>query len=160
MYHLPFRCSSKSSKLLKKECKVHHRARARRASDRFLSTELNNIAQAAISSKNSSIAIYDTSEDKCCADTGATETILNDYKACTSYRRLFGRYATLGDDTKLKIEGLGSAVHSLNGKVIKSLHIPQLQGSFYSLLCHRMSPGCGVFSSYEVGSYLFFPNPK
>ena len=37
------------------------------------------------------------------------------------------------------------------------LHIPELCGPLYSLCKNRQRPGCGVYSSYKEGFYLFFP---
>ena len=104
--------------------------------------------------------MYNLTEEECCADTGATDVMHNDYKAFVSYTKCDNRYATMGDNTRLKIKDTGTAVYSLNGKVVKTrncLHIPALRGPLYFLRAHRMHPGCGVFLSYKVGSFLFFP---
>ena len=77
------------------------------------------------------------------------------------YHRLSNYYAILGDTTRLPIEGTCTAVYTLNGRTIltcNALHNPALQGTIYSLCKHRQRPGCGVYSSYKDGSYLFFPN--
>ena len=61
----------------------------------------------------------------------------------------------------MEIKGIGSAIYSLNGKVVKTrnaLHIPSLRGPLLSLRRHRRRQGCGVYSSYDVGSYILFPN--
>ena len=108
----------------------------------------------------SQIAFYNKSDVECCADTGATENMLDDYAAFTSYRKATNRYATLGDNTRLKIEGVGTAVYSLNGKVIKSrncLHIPDLRGPLYSLRSHRLQPGCGIFHPLRQALSYFSP---
>ena len=84
-----------------------------------------------------------------------------DYSTFKTYHRLTNRYATLGDTTKLPIEGIGTAVYTLNVRTIltrNTLHIPALRGPLYSLLKHRQRPGCGVYSSYKDVSYLFFPD--
>ena len=41
-----------------------------------------------------------------------------DYSTFKTYHRLTNRYATLGDTTKLPIEGIGTEVHTLNGRTI------------------------------------------
>ena len=68
---------------------------------------------------------------------------------------------SLGDTTRLPIEGICTVVYTLNGHTILShntLHITVLQGPLYSLHKHRQYPGCDVYSSYKDGSYLFFPD--
>ena len=59
------------------------------------------------------------------------------------------------------MEGVCTTVYTLNGSTIlthNDLHIPALRGPLYSLHKHRQRPGCGVYSSYKDGSYLFFPD--
>ena len=83
-----------------------------------------------------------------------------DYSTFKTCHRLPNRYSTLGDTTRLPIEGIGTAVYKLNGHTIlarNALHIPALRGPLYSLRKHRQRPGCGVYSSYKDGSYLLFP---
>lgn len=87
--------------------------------------------------------------------------MLNDYKAFLSYKKVYGRYVTLGDDTRLPIIGVGTAKISLNGKIIllrNVLHVPGLQNPLYSLRKHKSMPGCGTFSHFDVGSYILFPD--
>ena len=51
-----------------------------------------------------------------------------------TYRRLSNRYSTLGDTTKLPIEGLETAVYKINVWTIltrNALHIPALRGPHY-----------------------------
>ena len=77
------------------------------------------------------------------------------------YHCLSNRYATLVDTTRLPTKGIGTAVYTLNGRNIlthNALHIPALRGPIYSLHKHRQISGCGVYSSYKDGSYLFFPD--
>lgn len=84
-----------------------------------------------------------------------------DYSAFISYRKCApNRVCDLGDDTSVPIVGEGTAVVRLNGKVIlvrNALHIPALRQVLYSVRRHRHVPGCGVFSWYDEGSYLVFP---
>ena len=87
--------------------------------------------------------------------------MLPDKAAVASYHQCFHRFAILGNDTKLPILGQGTAVFSLNGKVIMvqdALHVPGLRAPLYSLRQHKTMPGCGTFSLYEVGSYILFPH--
>ena len=87
--------------------------------------------------------------------------MIPDYFNFKTYHHLTNLYATLGDTTKRPIEVIGTAVYTLNGRTIltcNALHIPALQVSLYSLRKHRQRPGCGVYSSYKDGSYLFFPD--
>ena len=83
------------------------------------------------------------------------------YSTFNTYPRLSYRYSTLGDTTRVPIEGIGTAVYTLNGHTIlthNTLHIPDLQVPLYSLRKHRQRPGCRVYSSYKYGSYLFLPD--
>ena len=85
--------------------------------------------------------------------------MLPDYSTFKTYQRLSNRYATLGDTTKLPIEVICTVVYKLNGLTIltcNALHIPALRGPLYSLCKHHKWPGCGVYSSYKDGSYMFF----
>ena len=154
-----------SSADLKKRRKIKHRqekraiVRANRASSaRFLSSVLSLAANNALSTNQSQLALPVTSDDDCCADSGATDIMLNDYDAFTSYNNLVGQYATMGDDTVLPILGIGTAVFNMNGKVVKirnCLHVPDLRNPLYSLRYHRFLPDCGVFSHHDCGSYMF-----
>ncbi|KAL7529373.1 hypothetical protein ACHAXR_004647, partial [Thalassiosira sp. AJA248-18] len=138
-----------------------HRAAARRVSARFLSSQLSEIAQAALEAKGEHVATVVPDKEECCGDTGATDDMFPDYKAFVSYTRLLGKYAILGDQTRIKIEGIGTAVYKLNGKVIKTrhaLHIPSLRAPLFSLRHHRTRVGCGVYSGHGVGSYVLFPD--
>ena len=77
------------------------------------------------------------------------------------YHCLYNIYATLGDTTRLSIEGIGTTVYTLNGRTIltrNALQTPALRGSIYSLRKQRQIPGCGFYSSYKDGSYPFLPD--
>ena len=105
--------------------------------------------------------MYNKKDKECCAYSGASEDMFPDYSTFKTYRRLTNRYATLGDTTKLTIEGIGTAVYTLNRRTIlnrNALHIQELWGPLYSLRKHRQIPRCDVYSSYKDGSYLFFPD--
>ena len=73
-----------------------------------------------------------------------------DYSTFNKYHRLTNRYDTLGETNKLPIEGIGTAVYTLNGRTIltcNALHITALRVPLYSLRKHRQRQGCGVYSS-------------
>ena len=64
------------------------------------------------------------------ADSGALEYMFPDYSTLKTYHRLTNRYDTLGDTTKIPIEGIGTTVYTLNGRTIltrNALHIPALR---------------------------------
>ena len=66
--------------------------------------------------------------------------MLPDYSTFNIYHRLSNHYSTLCDTTRIPIEGIGTAVYTLNGRTIitrNALHIPALQGPLQSLLKHR-----------------------
>ena len=78
--------------------------------------------------------------------------MLPDYSTFKMYHHISNRYVTLGDTTRIPIEGTGTAVYTLNGRTIlnhNALHITALRGSLYSLRKHRKRPGCGIYSSYK-----------
>ena len=130
-------------------------------SARFLSTALHSASQAVIRSHTYKISLYNNMDTAFCADSGSLEYMFPDYSTFKTYHCLYNRYATLGDTNRLTIEVIGTTVYTLNGRTIltrKDLHIPALQGLLYSLCKHRQIPGCGVYSSYKDGSYLFFPD--
>ena len=104
------------------------------------------------------IYLYNNPGAAFCADSGTSKDMFPDYSTFKTYRRLYNRYATLGDTTKLPIEGIGTYVYTLNGQNIltsNALHIPALRGPIYYLCKHRQRPGCGVYFYYKDGSYLF-----
>jgi len=104
--------------------------------------------------------VVNDNDDEACADSGATDTMLPDYDAFVSYRRLTGRHVTLGDDSELPIAGIGSAKFAVNGKVLllrHVLHVPGLRNPLYSLRKNKSMPGCGTFSYQGVGSFILFP---
>jgi len=86
--------------------------------------------------------------------------MLPDIMAFKTYRPQRYRTVKLGDNSTLQIAGEGTAVFSLNGKVIKvrnALHVPNLRQPLYSLRKHKTMPGCGTFSHNDVGSFILFP---
>ena len=157
---------STSPKVLKKQRKIRDRTKLTTikqaqsdttASARFLSTVLHSVSQAITRANSHRTAMYNKKYTAFCEYSGASEDMLPDYSTFNTYHRLNNRYTTLGDTTKLPIEGIGSAVYTINVRTIltcNSLHIPAMQGPQYSLRKHRQRPGCGVYSSYKDGSYL------
>ena len=129
------------------------------ASTIFLSTDIHSVSQAIICAHTNKIAIYKNSDTACCIESGAFEDVFPGYSTYKTYHRLSNRYDTLVDTTRLPIEGIGTAVYALNGWTIltrNALHIPSLRGPLWSLRKHHQIPGCGVYSSFKGGSYLFF----
>ena len=117
------------------------------------------MSQAITRANTNKIDIYNNKDTVCCADSGASEDMFHDYSTFKTYHCLSNRYATLGDTKRLPIEVIDTVVYTLNGRTIlthSALHIPDLRGPLYSLHKNRQRPGCGVYSSYEDGSYLFF----
>ena len=104
--------------------------------------------------------MYNKKDTYWCADSGASDEMFPYYSTFKTYHRLTNRYATLGDTTKLPIEGIVTAAYTINVHIIlthNALNIPALRGPLYSLRKHRQRPGCGIYSSYKDGSYLLFP---
>ena len=84
-----------------------------------------------------------------------------DYSTFRTYHFLHNRYYPLECTPKIPIEGIGTAVYTFNCNSIithNSLHIPALSEPLCSLHRQREHPGCGVYSSYKDGYYLFFPD--
>ena len=84
-----------------------------------------------------------------------------EYSTFKTHHPLSNHYATLGNTTKLLIEGIFTVIYTLNGQTIltrNTLYISALWDPLYSLFKQRQQPGCVVSSSYKDGSYLFFPN--
>ena len=161
---------STQPKVLKKHRNIRGRTRLvtikqaqsyKTASARFLSTSLHSVSKAITCANSHRIAMYNKKDTACCSDSGSSEDIFPDYSTFKTYHRITNRCATLGNTTKLPIEGIGTALYTLYGRTIltrNALHIPALRGSLYSLCKHHQRPGFGVYSSYKDGSYLFFPD--
>jgi hypothetical protein len=124
-----------------------------------ISSAISSLVQEHLHKHSSSIAML-TDDAECCADTGATDHMLPDHSAFYSYHPCTGRYVTLGDDTRLKIYGTGTAIIALNGKNIlirNALHVPALRAPLYSLRRHRLMEGCGFYAHYNDGNFVLFP---
>ena len=75
--------------------------------------------------------MYNKKDTACCADSVASEVMFPDYSIFKTYHHLTNLYATLGDITKLPIEGICTTFYTLNGRTIltcNALHIPALRG--------------------------------
>ena len=78
--------------------------------------------------------MYNKKDTDCCADSGASEDMFPDYSTFKKYHSLTNCYATLGNTTKLPIEGIVTAVYTLNGRTIlthNALQITALKGPLY-----------------------------
>ena len=97
------------------------------------------MSQTIIHYHNEKISLYNKSDTDCCAESGASEYIFPDYYTLKTYCRVYNFYATLGDTTNIPIEGIGTAVYTLNGQNIlarNDIYIPALHGPIYSLHKH------------------------
>ena len=129
---------STPTKVLKKQQKIRVRTRLATikraqsdttASAMFLSTALHSVFQDITRENSHIIAMYNKKYTDCCAEDN--------------------HYATLGDTTKLPIDGICTTIYKLNGRTIltcNALHIPALQIPLYSLRKHHQRPGYGVYS--------------
>ena len=130
------------------------------SSTSFLSTAFYLVSGAITRANTNKIEIYNNKDTACCADSRASENMFLDYHTFKRYHRLYNRYATLGDTTRMPIEVIGTAVYALNGCTILTrnfLHIPALRGPLYSLWKQHQRLGWGFYSSYKDGSYISIP---
>ena len=126
--------------VLKKQLKIRGRTRIAKikraqsnttASARFLSTALHSVSQAINRAHTNKIAIYNKEETACCAESRTSEEMLPDYSTFKTYHRISNKYATLLDSTRLPIEGIVTAVYTLNERTIltcNALQITALRG--------------------------------
>jgi len=99
--------------------------------------------------------------EECCGDSGAIDDMFPDYTCFASYTKLSNKFALLGDDHLVPIQGYGTNIYCLNGKVVKTrnaLHVPALQGPLFSLRRHHQRLGYGLFTSQDLGSFILFPS--
>ena len=150
-----------SAKWSRKVANRRVRAQARQASARFITTRIDDAIASALSlTKDKVFGPDPSSSTSAVADSGATDDMFPDYDTFSSYKRLVGKFVTLGDDTRLPILGIGTAIYRLNGRVMKTrnaLHVPDLRNPLFSVRLHRRRFGCGAYSSYKVGSFILFP---
>jgi hypothetical protein len=102
--------------------------------------EVSSILKTTVHAKDNSIFTIISDEDEACADSRATDFMLPDKAAFRSYHTCQGKFVTLGDHNKCRIEGQGTAIFSLNGKTIlvrNALHVPGLRSPLYSLRRHN-----------------------
>ena len=101
------------------------------------------------------IALYNNKDTACCADSGASEDMFPDYSTFNTYHRLSNSYADLGDTTSLTIEGICTAIYTLNVRTNlthNSFHFPFLQFPLFSICNYLQRPVFGVYSYYKDGS--------
>ena len=137
----PLPLASTPPKVLKKQRKIRGRpilATIKQAqpdkiaSARFLSTSLHSVSQDVTRTNTNKIAIYNSKDTACCADSGASEDMFPDYSTFKTYHHISNHYATLGDTTRLPIKGICTVIYTLNGHTIlnrNNLHIPALRGT-------------------------------
>jgi hypothetical protein len=81
--------------------------------------------------------------------------------AFISYKPITGRRIRMGNNSFSPIFGTGSAIISINGKLIlirDCLHSPALQNLLYSLHAHQRQHGCGHIEMHQLGMFIFFPS--
>ena len=94
------------------------------------------------------------------ADTGATDHMLPHKSAFISYKPTTGRRVRMGNNSFAPILGTGSAIISINGKLVlirDCLHVPALRNPLYSLRAHQRQHGCGHIGMDGLGMFVFFP---
>ncbi len=94
------------------------------------------------------------------ADTGATNHMIPDKSAFISYYPVSGCQIYMSNSSFATILGHGSAIISLNGKMIlirHCLHVQDLCNPLYSLQAYKRQQGCGYIRMYGLGMYVFFP---
>ena len=124
-------------------------------SARHVTASLAKMATELLQDSPSLVSSVNRRSLNCCADSGTTHHMLNDYAAFVSYYPCENEFVTLGDDTQLLIFGWGTARFLLNGKCVEvrdCLHVPDLRNPSYSLRRHRHMHGCGYISQYGIGS--------
>jgi hypothetical protein len=94
------------------------------------------------------------------ADTGATHHMIPNKSSFISYYPVSGRCVCMGNNSFAPILGHGSAIISLNRKLIliwHCLHVSDLCNPPYSLYTHHCQQGCGYIGMNGLGMYVFFP---
>jgi hypothetical protein len=83
-----------------------------------------------------------------------------DKSAFISYKAATNLQVQMGNNAFIPVLGRGSAIASLNGKLIlvhNALHVPGLVIPLYSLCAHLTQRGCGFIGTYESGFLVYFP---
>ncbi len=81
--------------------------------------------------------------------------------AFISYKPATCRRVHMGNNLFAPILGTGSAIISINGKLIlicDCLHVPALRNPLYSLRAHQCQHGCGHIRMHQLGMFIFFPS--
>ena len=87
-------------------------------------------------------------------DTGATNHMFPERSAIIFYHRSAKPRVCLGNNSFAPILGEGTAIISLNRKVVmvrNALHVPGLHSPLYSLCAHAKQPGCGFIGDDNLG---------
>ncbi len=95
------------------------------------------------------------------ADMGATDHMIPHKLAFISYKPATGRRVRMGNNSFAPILGTGSAIISINGKLILTrncLHVPALRNPLYSLCAHQRQHRCGHIGMHQLGMFVFFPS--
>jgi hypothetical protein len=95
------------------------------------------------------------------ADTGATNHMIPHKLAFISYKPIAGRRVCMGNNSFAPILGNGSAIISINGKLIlirDCLHVPALRNPLYSLRAHQRQHRCSHIRMHQLGMFVFFPS--
>jgi hypothetical protein len=95
------------------------------------------------------------------ADTGATNHMIPHKSAFILYKPATGHCVRMGNNLFAPILGTGSAITSINRKLIlirDCLHVPTLRNPLYSLRTHQHQHGCGHIGMHQLGMYIFFPS--
>jgi len=85
--------------------------------------------------------------------------MLPDKSAFISYRPVTGRRIRMGNNSFAPILGSGSAVISVNGRLIlirDCLHVPALRNPLYSLRARQRQDDWGFIGMHGLGMYVFF----
>ena len=97
------------------------------------------------------------------ADTGATDHMCPERSAFISYHPVPRTMLNvcMGDKTLAPVLGKGTAIISLNGKMViirNVLHVSTLRTPLYSLCKHLTQRGCGFLGNGSLGVSLCIPH--
>jgi hypothetical protein len=97
------------------------------------------------------------------ADSGANFHMFCELEFFTSLAPAQGHVIFSDGITRLPIHGIGTVTCSIGSDKLcieNVRYVPDLSESIYSLFCHIQSPGHSVYSSFEEGIYIVFPQFK
>ena len=126
-----------------------------------VSTTISNAAKEALTSSTGHIFQVVDGKEESYMDSGATHVMLPDLEAFISIHKCPHRTVTLGDESVVPVLGEGTAVFSLNGRVIlvrNALYVPAFRNPLYSLQKHKTMLGCRTFSFHLMCSHILFPH--